>query len=162
MDVAKNLIEYRKQFKEKEAIFDKEVRCLRNQINDYVNKIQKKFLRFKNDFLGRLGTDDFYLTMRWGVEEDGVEVDYVSIIVGYNDNRTMPLCYVDVPLEKADEIETFEDLKQYADISFYPSFFESPSLNEQAMKDEQERDLQSLYEDLRMANYDFEYGDVKY
>lgn len=162
MDVAKNLIEYRKQFKEKEAIFDKEVRGLRNQINDCVNKIQEKFLRFKNDFLGRFGTDDFYLTMRWGVEEDGVEVDYVSIIVGYKDNRTMPLCYVDVPLEKADEIETFEDLKQYADIGFYPSFFESPSLNEQAMQEEQERDLQSLYEDLRMANYDFEYGDVKY
>lgn len=162
MDVAKNLIEYRKQFKEKEAIFDKEVRGLRNQINDCVNKIQEKFLRFKNDFLGRFGTDDFYLTMRWGVEEDGVEVDYVSIIVGYKDNRTMPLCYVDVPLEKADEIETLEDLKQYADIGFYPSFFESPSLNEQAMQEEQERDLQSLYEDLRMANYDFEYGDVKY
>lgn len=136
MDVAKNLIEYRKQFKEKEVIFDKEVRSLRNQINDCVNRIQDKFLRFKNDFLGRLGTDDFYLTMRWGVEEDGVEVDYVSIIVGYKDNRTMPLCYVDVPLEKADEIETFEDLKQYADIGFYPSFFESPSLNEQAIQEE--------------------------
>ena len=133
MDVAKNLIKYCKQFKEKEAIFDKEVRGLRNNINDCVNKIQKKFLRFKNDFLGRLGTDDFYLTMRWGVEEDGV-----SIIVGYKDNRTMPLCYVDVPLEKVDEIETFEDLKQYADISFYPNFFESPSLNEQAMQEELE------------------------
>ena len=139
MDVAKNLIKYRKQFKEKEASFDKEVRSLRNQINDCVNKIQEKFLRFKNDFLGRLGTDDFYLTMRWGVEEDdGTEKDYVSIMVGYKDNRTMPLCYVDVPLEKADEIETFEDLKQYADISFYPSFFESPSLNEQAMQKELE------------------------
>ncbi len=136
MDVAKNLIEYRKQFKEKEAIFDKEVRGLRNDINDCVNKIQEKFLRFKNDFLGRLGTDDFYLTMRWSVEENGVEVDYVSIMVGYKDNRTMPLCYVDVPLEKADEIETFEDLKQYADIGFYPNFFESPSLNEQAMQEE--------------------------
>ena len=133
MDVAKNLIEYRKQFKEKEAIFDKEVRGLRNDINDCVNKIHEKFLKFKNDFLGRLGTDDFYLTMRWGVEEDGVEVDYVSIMVGYKDNRTMPLCYVDVPLEKADEIETFDDLKQYADISFYPSFFESPSLNERLL-----------------------------
>lgn len=133
MDVAKNLIEYRKQFKEKEAIFDKEVRELRNNINSCVNKIQEKFLRFKNDFLGRFGTDDFYLTMRWGVEEDGVEVDYVSIIVGYKDNRTMPLCYVDVPLEKADEIETFEDLKPYADIGFYPSFFESPSLNERSI-----------------------------
>ena len=131
MDVAKNLIEYRKHFKEKEAIFDKEVRGLRNNINDCVNKIQEKFLQFKNDFLGRLSTDDFYLTMRWDVEEnDGTEKDYVSIMVGYKDNRTMPLCYVDVPLEKADEIETFEDLKQYADISFYPSFFESPSLNE--------------------------------
>ena len=134
MDVAKNLIEYRKQFKEKEAIFDKEVRGLRNDINDCVNKIQEKFLQFKNDFLGRLSTDDFYLTMRWGVEEDdGTEKDYVSIMVGYKDNRTMPLCYVDVPLEKADEIETFEDLKQYADISFYPSFFESPSLNERSI-----------------------------
>lgn len=132
MDVAKNLIEYRKQFKEKEAIFDKEVRCLRNQINDCVNKIQEKFLRFKDDFLGRFSTDDFHLTMRWGVEEDGVERDYVSILVGYKDNRTMPICYVDVPLEKADEIETFEDLKQYADISFYPNFFESPSLRERA------------------------------
>lgn len=132
MDVAKNLIEYRKQFKEKEAIFDKEVRCLRNQINDCVNKIQEKFLQFKDDFLGRLSTDDFHLTMRWGVEEDGVERDYVSILVGYKDNRTMPICYVDVPLEKADEIETFEDLKQYADISFYPNFFESPSLRERA------------------------------
>lgn len=101
-----------------------------------MDKIQEKFLRFKNDFLGRLGTDDFYLTMRWGVEEDGVEVDYVSIMVGYKDNRTMPLCYVDVPLEKVDEIETFEDLKQYADISFYPNFFESTSLNEQAMQEE--------------------------
>ena len=131
MDVATNLIEYRKQFKEKEAIFDKEVRGLRNNINDCVNKIQEKFLQFKNDFLGRLSTDDFYLTMRWGVEEDdGTEKNYVSIMVGYKDNRTMPLCYVAVPLEKADEIETFEDLKQYADISFYPSFFESPSLNE--------------------------------
>ena len=136
MDVAKNLIEYRKQFKEKEAIFDKEVRGLRNDINDCVNKIKEKFLLFKNDFLGRLGTDDFYLTMRWSVEEDGVEVDYVSIIVGYKDNRTMPLCYVDVPLEKADEIETFEDLKQYADIGFYPSFFVCFSLNEQAMQEE--------------------------
>ena len=134
MDVAKNLIEYRKQFKEKEAIFDKEVRGLRNNINDCVNKIQEKFLQFKNDFLGRLSTDDFYLTMRWDVEEDdGTEKDYVSIMVGYKDNRTMPLCYVDVPLEKADEIETFEDLKQYADISFYPSFFESPSLNERSI-----------------------------
>ena len=134
MDVAKNLIEYRKQFKEKEAIFDKEVRGLRNNINDCVNKIQEKFLQFKNDFLGRLSTDDFYLTMRWGVEgDDGTEKDYVSIMVGYKDNRTMPLCYVDVPLEKADEIETFEDLKQYADISFYPSFFESPSLNERSI-----------------------------
>ena len=134
MDVAKNLIEYRKQFKEKEAIFDKEVRGLRNNINDCVNKIQEKFLQFKNDFLGRLSTDDFYLTMRWGVEEDdGTEKNYVSIMVGYKDNRTMPLCYVDVPLEKADEIETFEDLKQYADISFYPSFFESPSLNERSI-----------------------------
>lgn len=132
MDVAKNLIEYRKQFKEKEAIFDKEVRCLRNQINDCVNKIQEKFLQFKDDFLGRFSTDDFHLTMRWGVEEDGVERDYVSILVGYKDNRTMPICYVDVPLEKADEIETFEDLKQYADISFYPNFFESPSLRERA------------------------------
>lgn len=132
MDVAKNLIEYRKQFKEKEAIFDKEVRGLRNQINDCVNKIQEKFLQFKDDFLGRFSTDDFHLTMRWGVEEDGVERDYVSILVGYKDNRTMPICYVDVPLEKADEIETFEDLKQYADISFYPNFFESPSLRERA------------------------------
>lgn len=132
MDVAKNLIEYRKQFKEKEAIFDKEVRGLRNQINDCVNKIQEKFLQFKDDFLGRFSTDDFHLTMRWGVEEDGVERDYVSILVGYKDNRTMPICYVDVPLEKADEIETFEDLKQYADISFYPNFFESSSLRERA------------------------------
>lgn len=132
MDVAKNLIEYRKQFKEKEAIFDKEVRGLRNQINDCVNKIQERFLQFKDDFLGRFSTDDFHLTMRWGVEEDGVERDYVSILVGYKDNRTMPICYVDVPLEKADEIETFEDLKQYADISFYPNFFESPSLRERA------------------------------
>ena len=138
MDVAKNLIKYRKQFKEKEAIFDKEVRSLRNDINDCLNKIQEKFLLFKNDFLGRLSTDDFHLIMRWGVEEDGVEVDYVSIMVGYKDNRTMPLCYVDVPLEKADEIKTFEDLKQYADIGFYPSFFESPSLNEQAMQKELE------------------------
>ena len=138
MDVAKNLIEYRKQFKEKEAIFDKEVRGLRNNINDCVKKIQEKFLQFKNDFLGRFSTDDFHLIMRWGVEEDGVERDYVSIMVGYKDNRTMPICYVDVPLEKADEIETFEDLKQYADISFYPSFFESPSLNEQAMQKELE------------------------
>ena len=120
-------------FKEKEAIFDKEVRGLRNNINDCVNKIQEKFLQFKNDFLGRFSTDDFHIMMRWGVEEDGIETDYVSIMVGYNDNRTMPICYVDVPLEKADEIETFEDLKQYADISFYPNFFESPSLNEQAM-----------------------------
>ena len=133
MDVAKNLIEYRKQFKEKEAIFDKEVRGLRNNINDCVNKIQEKFSKFKNDFLGRFSTDDFHLIMRWGVEEDGVERDYVSIMVGYKDNRTMPICYVDVPLEKADEIETFEDLKQYADISFYPSFFESPSLNERSI-----------------------------
>ena len=138
MDVAKNLIEYRKQFKEKEAIFDKEVRGLRNNINDCVNKIQEKFLQFKNDFLGRFSTDDFHLIMRWGVEEDGVERDYVSIMVGYKDNRTMPICYVDVPLEKADEIKTFEDLKQYADISFYPNFFESPSLNEQAMQKELE------------------------
>ena len=93
MDVAKNLIEYHKQFKEKEAIFDKEVRGLRNNINDCVNKIQEKFLQFKNDFLGRLSTDDFYLTMRWGVEEDdGTEKNYVSIMVGYKDNRTMPLC----------------------------------------------------------------------
>ena len=89
MDVAKNLIEYRKQFKEKEAIFDKEVRGLRNNINDCVNKIQEKFLQFKNDFLGRFGTDDFHITMRWGVEEDGVETDYVSIMVGYKDNRTI-------------------------------------------------------------------------
>ena len=133
MDVAKNLIEYRKQFKEKEAIFDKEVRGLRNNINDCVNKIQEKFLQFKNDFLGRFSTDDFHLIMRWGVEEDGVERDYVSIMVGYKDNRTMPICYVDVPLEKADEIKTFEDLKQYADISFYPNFFESPSLNERSI-----------------------------
>ena len=134
MDVAKNLIEYRKQFKEKEAIFDKEVRGLRNDINDCVNKIQEKFLQFKNDFLGRLSTDDFYLTMRWGVEEnDGTEKNYVSMMVGYKHNRTMPLCYVDVPLERADESETFEDLKQYADISFYPSFFESPSLNERSI-----------------------------
>lgn len=134
MSVAKNLIEYRKQFKEKEASFDKEVRGLRNDINDCVSKIKEKFLRFKNDFLGRFGTDDFYLTMRWGVEEDdGTEKDYVSIMIGYKDNRTMPLCYVDVPLEKVDEIETFEDLKQYADISFYPNFFESSSLNERSI-----------------------------
>ena len=133
MDVAKNLIEYRKQFKEKEASFDKEVRCLRNNINDCINKIQEKFLQFKNDFLGRFSTDDFHITMRWSVEEDGVERDYVSIMVGYKDNRTMPICYVDVPLEKADEIKTFEDLKQYADISFYPNFFESPSLNERSI-----------------------------
>lgn len=131
MDVAKNLTEYRKQFKEKEAIFDKEVQDLRNDIFDCVDKIKQKFFQFKDDLLGRLCTDDFYFTMRWNVEEDdGTEKDYASIVVGYKDDRTTPPCYIDVPIEKIDEIETFEDLKKYADTYFFPSFWDSPSLRE--------------------------------
>ena len=163
MSIAKNLAECRSQYKEKEAIFDNEVRDLRNQISKYVREIKQKFMQFENDLLGRLCTDDFYFTMRWGVEEDdGTEKDYASIAIGYKDDRTMPPCNIDVPIEKVDEIKTFEDLKQYADTYFFPSFWDSPSLNERAMQEELERDLQSSYEDLRMANYDFEYGDVKY
>lgn len=33
-------------------------------------------------------------------------------------------------------------------------------LQEEMLREEQERDL--LYDELRMQNYDFEYGDVKY
>lgn len=160
MSIAKNLVECRNQYKEKEAVFDNEVRELRNQISSYVNEIKQKFMQFEGDLLGRLCTDDFYFTMRWGVEEDGTEKDYASIVIGYKDERTIPPCYVDVPLEKVDEIKTFEDLKQYSDTYFFPSFWESPSLNERAMQEELERDLQNAY--LRMQDYDFEYGDVKY
>ena len=133
MNVAKNLAECRRQYKEKEAVFDNDTRDLRNQIDDYVNRIRQKFLQFEDDFLGRLDTDDYHFTMRWGVEEDdGTEKDYASIIVGYKDDRTMSPCFVDVPLEKVDEIETFEDLKKYADTYFSPNFFESPSLRERS------------------------------
>lgn len=118
-------------------------------------------MQFENDLLGRLCTDDFYFTMRWGVEEDdGTEKDYASIVIGYKDDRTIPPCNIDVPIEKVDEIKTFEDLKQYSDTYFFPRFWDSPSLNERAMQEELERDLQNAY--LSMQDYDFEYGDVKY
>ena len=77
----------------------------------------------------------FYFTMRWDVEEDD-EKDYASIVIGYKDDRTSPPCYIDVPLEKVDEIKTFEDLKQYSGTYFFPSFWDSPSLNERAMQEE--------------------------
>lgn len=161
MSIAKNLIECRNQYKEKEAVFDNEVRELRNQIYSYIREIKQKFTQFEGDLLGRLCTDDFYFTMNLGVEEDdGSEKDYASISVGYKDDRTFPPCRIDVPLEKVDEIKTFEDLKQYSDTYFFPRFWDSPSLNERAMQEELERDLQNAY--LSMQDYDFEYGDVKY
>ena len=66
MSVAKNLAECRSQYKEKEAIFDNEVRDLRNQISNYVREIEQKFMQFKNDLLGRLCTDDFLLYNEMG------------------------------------------------------------------------------------------------
>lgn len=133
MHVAKNLAECRRQYEEKQAVFDNETRDLRNQINSYVSQIRQKFMQFKDDFLGRYDCDDYHFDMRWGVEEyDGTEKDYASITVGYKDDRTMPPCYINVPLEKVDEIKTFEDLKKYADTYFYPNFFESPSLRERS------------------------------
>jgi hypothetical protein len=159
MSIAKNLVEVLNQYKEKEAVFDNEVRELRNQISQLTKEIKQKFMQFEGDLLGRLCTDDFYFTMDWGVEEDGTEKDYASIAVGYKDDRTMPPCRISVPLEKVDEIKTFEDLKQYSDTYFHPSFWESPSLNERAMQEESERNLRNAY--LSMHDYDFEHGDVE-
>lgn len=133
--VAKNLAECRRQYEEKKAVFDNETSDLISQINSYVDKIRKKFFQFKDDLLGRFDTDDYHFEMRWGVvEEDGTEKDYVSIMVGYKDGHTMCPIYIDIPLEKVDDINTFEDLKQYADVDFYPDFFESPSLRERSYK----------------------------
>lgn len=131
MDVAKNLAECRRKYKEKEAIFDNEVSDLRKQIRNYVDLIRKKLSQFEDDLLGRLDTDDYHFEMMWGAKkDDGIEKDYASIIVGYKDGHTASPCFIDIPLEEVDDIKTFEDLKQYADVGFYPDFFESPSLRE--------------------------------
>ena len=162
MSAAEKLIEYRNQYKEKVRIFDNEVADLRREIKETTDEIKLKFSKFKDDLLGRLCTDDYFFEMRFGVDDNGVERDYVYIHIGYKDERTIAPCLIEVPLECVDEIQSFEDLKKYADTYFFPNFFDSPSLNERAVQEELERNLQSLYEELRMENYDFEYGDVKY